>query len=109
MREIKFRAWNTVSWHKPGMVYDYQDSIYVESIGFNDPDVPIMQYTGLKDKNGKEIYEGDIVECGNMGEGIVYYDVNIGGFSVNLGTTFDCFIDYAELVIGNIHENPELL
>jgi uncharacterized phage protein (TIGR01671 family) len=49
MREIKFRTWNDI---KKKMEYD----VYKECSN-------LMQYTGLKDKNGKDIYEGDIIKC----------------------------------------------
>ena len=74
--------------------------------------VELMQYTGLNDQNGIEIYEGDIVKksSGAVGQ-VVYLKVTAGFKLYNAGQVFDLFeadARYLE-VIGNIYENPELL
>ena len=67
----------------------------------------LMQYTGLKDKNGKEIYEGDYVNC-NRYENEENYLVEIKDIRYLPKELFGSNLNYLE-VIGNIYENPELL
>ena len=111
MRTIKFRAWSKES--KEMMLWDdkYCDEKIVEAILYRDDDYIIMQYTGLNDKNGVEIFECDVVNvaykdclCIRRGIGSVKYEND--GFYVglmNLGM-------FAEIeVIGNIYQNPELV
>lgn len=107
MREIRFRAW-----HKDCKVMEYDPLIkngkYFEIIG-NDiwgtsDDYILMQYTGIKDANGKEIYEGDIVVEGYKGK-YGTYEIKWNKIGFNLGS--EDGRDYE--VIGNIYENSNLL
>ena len=82
-------------------------------------DIELMQSTGLKDKNGVEIYEGDLVQNGRGEIGYVTYLLQETGFVVvlkntdyrlghrNTGESYD--MAYWHEIIGNIYENPELL
>ena len=114
MREIKFRAWYTkfnAMWNV--WLMQYTNSVTNKETGERAEinEVELMQYTGLKDKNDVEIYEGDIVKhitAKWTGE-IKYTD---GSFVVE-GQILTWYLNKGRAerleVIGNIHDNPELL
>ena len=123
MREIKFRAWTSVSNkmyysdNEDGLQGFFQ-SFYLLASKYR----VLMQYTGLKDKNGKEIYEGDITRLDRLNneemQGVVEYSDNLVAFIVRVSgyRTLEPFpVLLVEMgtraveVIGNIWENPKLL
>ena len=121
MREIKFRAWDseTEEMYYTGESFDiifYFDSegIVAERVTEDETEklehLEYMAYTGLKDKNGKEIYEGDIVKHATD-EGVYKVIFEDGGFYVKnlFEYDFQTINEYPLEVIGNIYENPELL
>lgn len=75
---------------------------------YNPKDLEIEQYTGLRDKNGNEIYEGDVIQNKHgVVEEVVF---SIDSFACKKETNYRTMCDWEEVtVIGNIHENPELL
>jgi uncharacterized phage protein (TIGR01671 family) len=130
MREIKFRAWNPDSKKmtyipddgflhlgansfisRPDwFVSKKTDSVY-ESCAYSDRSI-LMQFTGLLDKRGKEIYEGDIVEIDGISAGVKEVNFNSGCF--DFGNT--CWgygaeeLNWRDIkILGNKFENPELL
>lgn len=126
MREIKFRAWNDLK----GMITNPMSMSTVVSrfikefrpapTGFGSraeevkpDDYILMQYTGLKDKNGKEIYEGDVVKYGGASKGIGEVSWREAEFSIRAdddGSALFLPIRTTSVeVIGNIYENTELV
>ena len=120
MREIKFRAWNgyrqemnavlNIGWFE-GMYMnisvDTEDGQldYIDSYdNMECENIELMQYTGLKDKNGKEIYEGDIVKYTDDGEIIIGKIIFLNGCFV-----LSDFYEEEEWDIGIISEQLEVI
>ena len=101
MREIKFRAWNKrMKRMEPTRAFDTKQ-------------FPVMQFTGLLDKNGKEIYEGDILSAGDGGIFTVDFPYAAWAFSATPSSKYIAYpAPWSNAkrmeIIGNIYENPEL-
>ncbi len=124
-RIFKFRAWDNKD---KTMFYDVQMGICFDDgshygfkrfLGYQEKDDyhewSLMQFTGLKDKNGKKIYEGDILKTKDVPNIEVYWSNEDGGFmgryleKTNSYCHINDSVNFASEIIGNIMENPELL
>ena len=117
MREIKFRAWDGLKMYQShsidedGAMCAYGD--FVNEVESPERKSTQMQYTGLKDKNGKEIYEGDIVRLSGWNPEVCEVVFDRGGFCFRFKPDDTYYPDGKYLedgeVIGNIYENPKLV
>jgi uncharacterized phage protein (TIGR01671 family) len=121
-REIKFRVWNDewvmmiqkeiygLKFDETGIfsiqwINETTDGQEHKEVWENSEYLKIMQYTGLKDKNGKEIYEGDVCNDGS----VVQF---IGGRYILMykdKTFWEDLMGSEDEIIGNVYENPELI
>jgi YopX protein len=112
MREIKFRAWDK---ERNQIITDKflirpWDGLPMSET-YMQPQLELMQFTGLKDKNGRDIYEGDILEFLRR-KGDVYWD-QLGLWAAHWNEDYNhrlfAFNQKDLEIIGNIYEKPDLL
>ena len=126
-KEFKFRFWNRIAQRfQPAskyaidgkgdlVAYDYEMGAYNDAVPFSKTCIVAQQYTGLKDKNDKEIYEGDIVKATSD----QYKNENFVGKVIFDEGCFLTWINKNDIrgiwsgedieVVGNMYETPELL
>ena len=111
MREIKFRAWQTVT-----KVMFYNIERGTGETGGNPPfadylenkHMIVMQFTGWHDHNGKEVYEGDVIQFPSLHVGVVVWDTPNDGWRIRVHQTM-LLRDNEMHVVGNIYENPNII
>ena len=130
MRELKFRAWgkeNNIMLYQNFCLYiPIKDEDMCLADFLADKNYKVMQYTGLKDKNGKEIYEGDIISYKALKEkrkdkifrnviewanysGTLGWIIRGNDKRVYIPLNSNQVFNHNIEIIGNIYENPELL
>lgn len=123
-RVLEFRAWDKLAetfvfadkGYQGHFILDLNGQFYNLQNGSGGNEYIVQQYTGLKDKNGKKIFEGDILMIEfhkNSEEPPRYYPIEFyqGSFCINCGSEDGCLMmhngEYE--VVGNIFQNPELI
>lgn len=128
MREIKFRAFHKGRKEMYNVFSLAPDYVFKDTLdGVGNPGCPdkteevrLMQFTGLYDRKGVEIYEGDIVKAGEQTVGVVvwnnemaYYDISVQykneGYTITPFSVQECGLNMNREVVGNIYQNPEIL
>ena len=125
MREILFRAWDKVSkkyrefdgMHDTMMMINKDGKVEYYNLqnGSGGDEYILEQFTGLVDRNGKRVFEGDIIHVDNYDDGWnSMVEFKGGAFAVDVeGKEYDYtaigWLEYEVEIIGNIHDNPELL
>ena len=109
MREIKFRAWSIEKKYMVWCAVEFRpDRVKCTLL---DGTWEYMQFTGLKDKNGKEVFEGDVVKTATGEIAQVSWDDFFVGFTLKTISKWNpksVWNDQVE-IIGNVYENPELI
>ena len=126
MRTMKFRVWDKEEeryldeTQLAGITPDGKSILFIEDFdevcSLDIEDIFIIEpSTGLKDKNGKEIYDGDILDVSSLfvepKKMVVKFSEMACGFEPFVNGCPDCYVPRGKdvVIVGNIHENPELL
>jgi len=118
MREIKFRAWDKkakrwIHHEESGLLFlNFEITgggifhLHDETSESGRDSYDFMQYTGLKDKHGVEIYEGDVISAYGTRDKVYWGGIGWEPFE---GSMLDAHDSVGYEIIGNIYENPELV